>query len=137
MNEDEVLEWLKLGLDIPGVLSSFRVDGKTITQMSTKDIKLFMTTENALKVTKGILKASDRDLDKFDFDYAEVLKKDDLQPIEQFFKDNPMNTESVDESISSVFGEKFEKKLKSIKDEAKKENGQKYKRNSAWMRMNY
>ena len=116
MNEDEVLEWLKLGLDIPGVLSSFRVDGKTITQMSTKDIKLFMTTESALKVVKGILKASDRDLDKFDFNYAEVLKKDDLQPIEQFFKDNSMNTESVDESINSAFGDNYVEKIKLIEE---------------------
>ena len=121
MDENEILEWMRLGLDITDVSDSFGVSGKTIPQVSLRDLNLFMSMESALKVTKVILKASERTSQNIEVDFAEVSKKDDLQPIEQFFEENSLNAGSVEESISSAFGDKFDDKLKEIKKTLKEE----------------
>ena len=116
MDENETSDWLNIGLGISDELDNFRANGRTIIQMDISDLKAKMPMESALKINKAILKASERDLQKFDIDYAEVSSGvDDLQPIEKFFKARPMGTEAIDESITSLFGDKFGDEVKRIK----------------------
>ena len=116
------MEWLRLGLDISDDLSSFSVNGKTITQMSIRDIKAHMSMESALKVTKAVIKASGRDFQEFDKNYAVVMRaSDELPSVEDIFKVEQMSARSVDESIISLFGDGFAEKLTMLRENLKKE----------------
>ena len=117
LDENDTMEWLRLGLDISDDLNNFRVNGKTITQMSIRDLKEHMSMESALKVTKAVIKASGRDMQEFGNDYTDVMRASDVLPsVEGIFKAEQMSAESVDESIISVFGDGFSDTLKDIKD---------------------
>ena len=117
------MEWLRLGLDILDDLGRFAPDGKSITQMSVRDLKAHMPMESALKVTKAILKASGRDLLDFDFSRAEVMRASDceLQSVEDLFGEEPMYGESIDESVISVLGEGFVGELRRLKRDLEEE----------------
>lgn len=117
MNENETLEWLNFGIDIGDELANFREDGRKLTQMDIKDLKLHMSMESVLKVTKAISKASERDMQKFNFSFAEVLRVNELPPNESILKRISKSTENVEESIISLFGDKFNDDLKKIKRE--------------------
>ena len=121
MNEDDVSEWLMLGLGITDGLDSLKVDGKAITQMSIRDLKAHMPMESALKVNRAITKASERDLMEFDPKCAEVLRaEDELRSVEGFFKVEEMSTESAEESVASAFGEEFIGRLQQLRSYVKK-----------------
>lgn len=109
-------------MDISDDLSKLKVNGKSITQMSIKDLKKHMSMESALIVNKAISKASKRDLEKFDFNYAEVSRADEIQPVGDIFKETKlMGTKTADESVISIFGDKFSEILQWIKRWLKKE----------------
>lgn len=117
MDEQETLEWLNLGLEIIDDLNDFRINGRNITQMSIKDLKTYMSTESSLMINNAIVKASKRDLQKFDFGYAEILKVNELPPIEGILNGKSMSGKNADESIISLFGGKFLGVLKTLKKE--------------------
>ena len=116
MNEDEVLEWLDLGLGITDDLNNFRMDGKVLVQKTIEELTRGpqkVSMESALKIHKAISKASERDAEDFSIKHAEVLRADKYEPIGNFIKAGNIIYGSVWDSIKSMFGGDFLNVLKS------------------------
>ena len=110
MNEKEVLEWLNLGLDISDDLSNLRTDGKTLVQKTIAELTRGpqrVSTESALKIYKETAKASERDMESFNSNFENVLRKDDLRPIGELLKIEHDNGGDRLESIVTMFGKEF------------------------------
>lgn len=115
MNEKEILEWLDLGLDIIDDLNNFKMNGKTLVQKTIEELTRGpqkVSMESALKIYKEIAKASERDMENFDINHTEVLRKDECQQIGNLLKTDHIVVGSASESIKAVFGEEFLEILK-------------------------
>lgn len=118
MNEEDTLDWMKLGLDISEPLDGFKVKANDLIKMGTEDIKRNIpniSVNSVLKIARTIPKADERDLECFDIGYAEVLKKNELQPIEKLFDMDSVHAESVDEAVLSAFSDGFKEDLDFIR----------------------
>ena len=122
MDASRTSEWLKLGLGIFDNLDGFQADGRTIAQMSIRGLREGMPMESALVVNKAIRKAGKRDLEKFDLNYAEVLRAGELQPIGDALKPaEGIKAKCADESVISMFGDKFIETFQRIRRRLKNE----------------
>ena len=85
--------------------------------MSIRKLKEHMSLDSALKVSKAISMASKRDLQNFDSRYANVLKIDELQAIEEYFNESCLAEARISTNFDSTEAQPPQK-TESTKEEA-------------------